>query len=56
MQRPARKRDDWRPWLAWRPVMVGTKMAWLKWIERRDVGPYASFASLPLFEYRLANA
>jgi hypothetical protein len=27
--------ETWRPWFAWRPVVVGKERIWLEWIFRR---------------------
>jgi len=27
--------NDWRPWFAWRPVLIGRIVVWLERLERR---------------------
>ena len=34
---PSKKTNPWEPWYAWRPVRVGRKVMWRKWIYRRHV-------------------
>ena len=34
---PRARRREWRPWYAWRPVLVGQRdCRWLEWVECRD--------------------
>lgn len=39
-----RKRlETWRPWFAWRPVMIDNERVWLEWIYRRTKVHCGSF-------------
>lgn len=38
MRRPHKpRRSGWRPWFAWRPVVIGSEWVWLELVERREV-------------------
>ena len=54
----------WRSWLAWYPVLIesgnllqqGGTVAWLEWVERREVFNAVAYADGWETEYRLMEA
>lgn len=51
-----RKRlETWRPWFAWRPVVVDNERVWLEWIFRRTKMHYAGLGEYS-YEVEFADA
>ena len=43
---------DWKPFFAWRPVNVGGRYAWWRWVECRIVPHIGNYGIMPMNEYR----
>lgn len=51
-----RKRlETWRPWFAWRPVLIGSERVWLEWIFRRTKIHYSGMGDC-FYEVEFADA
>lgn len=45
----------WRPWFAWYPVLIGSKLVWLETVERRHAGVYPPTLACP-YDHRIPEA
>lgn len=45
------KRSNWHRWYAWYPVSLGSKWAWLEWVERRRTVQIDAYGNYYEWEY-----
>jgi hypothetical protein len=47
--------ETWRPWFAWRPVVIDNERIWLEWIFRRTKVYYGGMGDV-MYEVEFTDA